>query len=218
MNILWSLFLPILTYFILINISPIMIRKWRNIILSIRTRKKACMQKFTREDAVMIDGELTEENDTDIHVIRALKFFENDSSLSTIIIQLNSKGGDRDVAMNICRTMKRCKKVIEVRAHKARSAAVLILVNGTKGRRFVYHNAKVAIHEPCVEDVSPIIGNLLTAGQLKLIVWLYGWFLSKKTGQSLRKILKDMKNKREFSAQEAVAYGFADSVITRGDN
>ena len=91
-----------------------------------------------------------------------------------------------------------------------------LLAAGTKGKRFCLPNSEVMIHQPLggaqgqASDIE-ITANHILKTKKKMIE-----MLAKNTGQSIKKVEKDVDRDYFMTADEAVAYGLVDKVITRG--
>ncbi|MDA2922570.1 ATP-dependent Clp protease proteolytic subunit [Patescibacteria group bacterium AH-259-L07] len=147
-------------------------------------------------------------------IVRELKALENDTTVSTICIILDSDGGLYAADTAIRMAMEKCQKPIEIKCKGARSAAVDILASGTPKKRFLYNNGKkIVIHNgQSLGGEWPgsrlLVGSMICNRQIAKLI-------SNKTGQSLKRVRQDMKNKTWFGAQEAVEYGLADDVLTQ---
>ena len=176
-------------------------------------------QRFAPEDTIRIDDVITIKSA--IRTIRDLKRMDSDTARSKICIYLCSPGGQAIAAEAICRAMKECQKPIEIRCDIAASAAVAILVSGTKGMRFIDEYAYIMIHRGryAGEDfiwLKPLLWLLRnTSGKLgsRRVERWYARTISENTGQPLNRIIEDMKNEREIYVSEAIEYGIADSVL-----
>ncbi|MDA2922703.1 ATP-dependent Clp protease proteolytic subunit [Patescibacteria group bacterium AH-259-L07] len=168
---------------------------------------------------IQIHGEIFKEESK--RIIRELNVLENDPATDVIHISLDSPGGSAFGAIEICKAMKRCRKPIEIKSLEASSAAASILVSGTKGRRFVYEDSEIMIHRAIIIEGDNIFQTtsrylLFYALMPSLYLYIETWntiLISAKTGQSIERVIKDLNNKTWFTAEEAVEYGFADSVI-----
>ena len=95
----------------------------------------------------------------------------------------------------------------------AASMASLLLASGDK--RSLLPNTKVMIHQPLIPegiggketDISILAKDL---SQTRKTI---SKILSRHTGKSLRQIEKDIENDRYMSAEEAIRYGLADTII-----
>lgn len=184
------------------------IRTKPRIRLLIRKAKMKGPQKPRIGRSIAIVGELTRKDA--FRIVRELDWAEHQSSFDEIRIFLISIGGAIFFSHVICQAMDQCTKPIEIRSHEAQSAAALILANGTRGRRYVYEGFQGMIHTAVG---SNSLMKKWDGPREKLFIRMDTELLSKKTGQSLEKILTDTKNETWFTAEEAVKYGLADGVL-----
>lgn len=148
-------------------------------------------------------------------VIAQLLFLAADDPEKDIHLYINSPGGSVTSGMAIFDTMQYIKPdVSTICMGMAASMGSLLLTAGAKGKRFALPNAEVMIHQP--------LGGV--RGQATDIKIHADWILKTKqklnqiyvdrTGQPYDKIDRDTDRDYFMSADEALAYGLIDKVIT----
>ncbi|MGM0880015.1 MAG: ATP-dependent Clp endopeptidase proteolytic subunit ClpP [Bacillota bacterium] len=148
-------------------------------------------------------------------VIAQLLFLAADDPEKDIHLYINSPGGSVTAGMGIFDTMQYIKpEVSTICMGMAASMGSLLLTAGAKGKRFALPNAEVMIHQP--------LGGV--RGQATDIKIHADWILKTKqklnqiyverTGQPYDKIDRDTDRDYFMSAEEALAYGLIDKVIT----
>jgi ATP-dependent Clp protease protease subunit len=148
-------------------------------------------------------------------IIAQLLFLAADDPEKDIHLYINSPGGSVTAGMGIFDTMQFIKPdVSTICMGMAASMGSLLLTAGAKGKRFALPNAKVMIHQP--------LGGV--RGQATDIKIHADWILKTKqklnqiyvdrTGQPYDKIDRDTDRDYFMSAEEALAYGLIDKVIT----
>ncbi|RJE91071.1 ATP-dependent Clp endopeptidase proteolytic subunit ClpP [Paenibacillus sp. 1011MAR3C5] len=148
-------------------------------------------------------------------VIAQLLFLAADDPEKDIHLYINSPGGSVTSGMAIFDTMQYIKPdVSTICMGMAASMGSLLLTAGAKGKRFALPNAEVMIHQP--------LGGV--RGQATDIKIHADWILKTKqklnqiyvdrTGQPYEKIDRDTDRDYFMSADEALAYGLIDKVIT----
>ncbi|WP_424768111.1 ATP-dependent Clp endopeptidase proteolytic subunit ClpP [Paenibacillus sp. sgz302251] len=148
-------------------------------------------------------------------VIAQLLFLAADDPEKDIHLYINSPGGSVTAGMAIFDTMQYIKpEVSTICMGMAASMGSLLLTAGAKGKRFALPNAEVMIHQP--------LGGV--RGQASDIKIHADWILKTKqklnqiyvdrTGQPYDKIDRDTDRDNFMSAEEALAYGLIDKVIT----
>lgn len=129
---------------------------------------------------------------------------------------INSPGGSTSAGFAIYDTMQYIKPDVQtICSGMAASFAAILLLSGTKGKRFALPNSEVMIHQPHggvqgqASDIEISAKRILrTRERLNAIA-------AEHTGQSLERIAKDMDRDYFMSAEEAVEYGVIDQVISR---
>ena len=149
-------------------------------------------------------------------VVAQLLFLEAEDPNKDISLYINSPGGSVTAGMAIYDTMQYIKcDVSTICMGMAASMGAFLLAGGTKGKRMILPNAEVMIHQPSggargqATDIKIVADNILkTKRKLNEI-------LAANTGKPLEVIEIDTERDNYMSAEEAVAYGLVDSIITK---
>jgi len=97
---------------------------------------------------------------------------------------------------------------------QAASAAAVLLAAGAPGHRSVVPNARVLIHQPSVDVVRGQTSDLeIHAAEVSRLRRQLEEALAEGTGQTVERIHADIERDLVLTADEAVAYGLADTVI-----
>ncbi len=167
------------------------------------------------KDRIIFLGE--EVNDvTASLVVAQLLFLEAEDPKKDINLYINSPGGSVTAGMAIYDTMQFIKcDVSTICIGMAASMGAFLLAGGTKGKRLILPNAEVMIHQPSggakgqATDIKIVADNILkTKRKLNEI-------LAANTGKPIEVIEVDTERDNYMTAEEAVAYGLVDSVITQ---
>ncbi len=166
------------------------------------------------KDRIIFLGE--EVNDvTASLVVAQLLFLESEDPKRDISLYINSPGGSVTAGMAIYDTMQYIKcDVSTICIGMAASMGAFLLAGGTKGKRFALPNAEVMIHQPSggargqATEIEIVAKNILRTRQ-KL-----NEILAANTGKPIEVIAVDTERDNYMTAEEAVAYGLIDSVIT----
>ncbi len=148
-------------------------------------------------------------------VIAQLLFLAAEDPEKDISLYINSPGGSVTAGMGIYDTMQFIKPdVSTICCGMAASMGSLLLTAGAKGKRFALPNSEIMIHQP--------LGGV--RGQASDIKIHADWIVKTKeklnkiyverTGQPYEKIERDTDRDNFMSAEEAVAYGLIDKVIS----
>lgn len=149
-------------------------------------------------------------------VIAQLLFLEAQAPERDIHLYLNSPGGSVAAGLAIYDTMQYVRSPIStISIGISASIAALLLMAGTKGKRFALPNSRVLLHQPSggFEGVAADI-QIQADEILKMRERLVN-LISKHTGQSLKKIKKDTDRDFWMDSEEANKYGIIDEVIKK---
>lgn len=170
--------------------------------------------RLLEDRIIFITGEI--DDATANTVVAQLIYLEAKNPDKDISIYINSPGGSVTAGMAIYDTMQYVKcDVSTICIGLAASMGAFLLTAGTKGKRFCLPNSEVMIHQPLggaqgqASDIE-ITANHIIATKKKMIK-----MLSKNSGQPISKVEKDVDRDYFMTADEAVAYGLVDKVITR---
>ena len=89
----------------------------------------------------------------------------------------------------------------------------VLLMAGTKGKRFSLPNSRILIHQPMGGAQGQAVEVEIVTKELMRIKKLMNEIISKHTGQPLEKVEKDTDRDYFMTADEAVKYGIVDKVI-----
>jgi len=145
-----------------------------------------------------------------------LLFLESQEPKRDITIYINSPGGLVTAGMAIYDTMQyiRCD-IRTVVMGQACSMGSLLASAGTKGKRLMLPHARHMIHQPLGGASGQATDVEIQANELlrwkKELTAVY----HRTTGQPLERLQADMERDKFMTAQEAVAYGLADTVVAK---
>lgn len=97
----------------------------------------------------------------------------------------------------------------------AASMGAFLLSAGTKGKRYALPNSEVMIHQPLGGAQGQATEIAIAAKHILKTRDKLNHILSERSGQPLEKIEQDTERDNFMSAEEAVAYGLIDQVVTR---
>jgi len=148
-------------------------------------------------------------------VVQQILYFDS-LNADDITFYINSPGGAISAGLAIYDAMQLAKSDIRtICMGQAASFGAVLLAAGTKGKRDIWENARVMIHQPL------IMGNMvgvasdieIQAEEMLRTKGILNSILAKHTGQSVEKIEKDTDRDNFLSAQDTVEYGLADNVV-----
>ncbi len=152
-------------------------------------------------------------------VIAQLLHLESSGQDREIAIYINSSGGSFTSLMAIYDTMTFVGSPISTWCvGQAASTAAVLLAGGDSGRRFVLEHARVLLGQPAAGGQQGTVSDLtLQAKEMVRIRSQVEEVLARHTPHDAATLRADMDRDKVFTAQEAVAYGLADEVLSRRD-
>lgn len=159
----------------------------------------------------------TEINDAVANAIIAqMIFLEYEDPEKDIIVYINSPGGSVSAGLAIYDTMQHVKSdVSTICVGSAASMGAILLGAGAKGKRFILPHSRVMIHQPAGGATGQASDISITAKEIIKIKTQLNGILAKHTEKPLEEIIKDTDRNFYLNAQEAIAYGLVDSVLSR---
>ena len=167
------------------------------------------------KDRIIIIGEEINEQVAN-SVIAQLLFLEADNPEKDISIYINSPGGATTAGFAIFDTMEYIKPdVSTICMGMAASFGALLLIAGTKGKRFALPNSEIMIHQPLGGARGQATEIEISARRILNLRDHVNHIIADRTGQAVEKIAKDSDRDFYMSAQEALEYGIIDKIITK---
>ena len=161
---------------------------------------------------------LSEEvNDTTASLVVAqLLYLEAQDPDKDIQFYINSPGGSVTAGMAIYDTMQYVKcDVSTICIGMAASMGAFLLSSGAKGKRYALPNAEIMIHQPSAGTQGQITDMSLHLKRLETIKERLNRILADNTGKDVATVTADCERDNFMSAEEALAYGLIDKVITK---
>ena len=148
-------------------------------------------------------------------VVAQLLHLESQDADKDISLYINSPGGSVTAGLAILDTMNYIKcDVSTICLGECASMGAVLLSAGAKGKRFVLPNSMVLIHQPSGGAQGQQTEIEIVADFMKKTRDRLNGILAANTGQTLETIQRDTERDNYMTAEEAVAYGLADKVIT----
>ncbi len=166
------------------------------------------------KDRIIFLGE--EVNDISASLVVAeLLFLEAEDPGKDIQLYINSPGGSVTAGMAIYDTMQYIKcDVSTICLGMAASMGAFLLAGGTKGKRFALPNSTIMIHQPSGGAQGQATEIQIVADHIAKTKRTLNEILAANTGQPLEVVEKDTDRDNYMSAEEALAYGLIDGVVT----
>ena len=147
-------------------------------------------------------------------IVSQLLYLQSEDAAKDITMYLNSPGGSVTAMWSIVDTMNLIKpNVSTVCIGIAASAGSVVLAAGQKGKRYILPHAEVMIHQPLGGAQGQASDIQIQAEQILKTKILLHNFMAERTGQTLKKIEKDMDRDFFMDAKQAIEYGIVDKII-----
>jgi ATP-dependent Clp protease protease subunit len=149
-------------------------------------------------------------------VVAQLLFLEAENPDKDIHLYINSPGGSVTAGMSIYDTMQFIKPdVSTICIGQACSMGALLLVGGAAGKRYCLPHSRMMIHQPLGGFQGQASDIEIHAKEILTIRDRLNRIMAAHTGQPLDVIARDTDRDNFMSADEGVAYGLIDKVISK---
>ncbi len=168
--------------------------------------------KLVEQRKIFLWGQV--DDDSAKHVIDRLLYLDAIEPGKEITLIINSPGGYVTSGMAVYDVIKSLSSPVStVCMGFAASMGSLLLSVGTKGRRFIYPNAKVMIHQPSGGAQGQSSDIQIQAAEILKTKKLSAEILAQNCGQTFEKVMSDFDRDYWMDAQESLAYGIVDGII-----
>lgn len=148
-------------------------------------------------------------------IVAQMLHLESDNPDAEIGLYINSPGGSMSAMTAIYDTMQFVRaQVATTCVGQAASAAAILLAAGAPGRRALLPHTRVLLHQPSTGGEGQISDLALQARELLRVREQMELVLARHTGQDVATLRRDTDRDKVFTAEQAVAYGLADQIIT----
>jgi len=147
-------------------------------------------------------------------VVAQLLFLESESPDKDISLYINSPGGVVTAGMSIYDTMQFIKPDVSTLCiGQAASMGALLLLSGTKGKRYCLPHSSVMIHQPLGGYQGQASDIEIHARQTNKVKAMLNSIISKHTGKDIHQVEKDTDRDNFLDAQAALDYGIIDAIF-----
>lgn len=153
-------------------------------------------------------------------IVSQLLFLESEDPTQDINLYINSPGGSISDGMAIYDTMNYIKPDVRtICIGMAASMGAFLLSSGAKGKRIALPNAKIMIHQPLISGglEGQCTDIVIHADQLLKTKNKMNEILAKNTGKTQKELERDTERDNYMTADEALAYGLIDKVMSNRD-
>ncbi len=149
-------------------------------------------------------------------IVSQLFYLESDDPGKDIFFYLNSPGGAVTAGLAIYDTMQYVScDIATICLGQAASMAAVLLAGGTTGKRMVFPNARMMIHQPLGGAEGQASDMEIQVKEMCRVKKRLNEILVQHTGQPLKVIERDTDRDFFLTAEEAVEYGLVDQIITQ---
>ena len=171
-------------------------------------------KKFIEQRKVFLWGVVDDKSAKDITA--RLLYLEAIDPGKEITFYINSPGGMVTSGMVIYDTMQMIKSPVStVCMGMAASMGSILLSGGKKGKRYIFPNGEVMIHQPSGGGQGTSADLEIMAQQMQKTKELGARILAENCGQTIEKVMKDFDRDYWMDAKESVAYGIVDNVLSK---
>ncbi|MFS0824530.1 ATP-dependent Clp endopeptidase proteolytic subunit ClpP [Bacillus sp. 1P02SD] len=147
-------------------------------------------------------------------IVAQLLFLAAEDPEKDISLYINSPGGSTSAGFAIFDTMQYIKPDIRtICTGMAASFGAMLLLAGTKGKRFALPNSEIMIHQPLGGVRGQATEIEISAKRILKLREHTNQIIADRTGQPVEKVAKDTDRDYYMSAEEAKAYGIIDEII-----
>jgi len=169
--------------------------------------------RLLKERVVFLVGPVTEV--TANLIVAQMLFLESENPDKEISFYINSPGGSVSAGLAIYDTMQFIKpSVSTLCVGQAASMGALLLAAGAKGRRNCLPNSRVMIHQPMGGFQGQASDIEIHAREILFLKGKLNEIFAKHTGQDIKNIERDTDRDNFLSAEQALAYGIVDKVLS----
>lgn len=175
--------------------------------------------RLLRDRIIMLDTDVN--NHSASLIVAQMLFLEAEDPDRDILFYINSPGGSVTAGMSIYDTMQFVKcDVSTIVMGQACSMGSLLATAGAAGKRFMLPHSRNMIHQPSGGAEGQATDIEIQAREiLKMKRYLTEIYVKHNTaGKTFEQFSADMERDFFMSAEEAVAYGLADKVITKRES
>jgi ATP-dependent Clp protease protease subunit len=151
-------------------------------------------------------------------VVTKLLLLEADKPGEEIKFYISSPGGSVTSGMVIYDMMKLISSPVStICMGLAASMGSILLSAGEKGRRFIFPNGEVMIHQPSLGGhIQGVSADMeIHAEQVLRTKEMGARILAENTGQSIERIKKDFERDYWMDAEKSIGYGIVDKILNK---
>lgn len=166
------------------------------------------------KERIIILGSAVDDNVANV-ICAQMLHLESEDPEKPITLIIQSPGGWVSAGLAIHDVMQYVKcPVHTIVMGMAASMGAFLLAAGKKGERIALANAEIMIHQPSGGAQGMASDMVIQVEQIKKLKKKLNELLSKYTGRSIEEVEKATDRDTYMSAEEALAFGLIDKIIT----
>jgi len=170
--------------------------------------------RLLKDRIIMVSDEINDAMANSI--VAQLLFLAADAPEKDISLYINSPGGSTSAGFAIYDTMHYIAPDVKtICTGMAASFGAMLLLAGTKGKRYALPNSEIMIHQPLGGARGQATDLEISAKRILKLRQHINHIIAEKTNQSLDKVALDTDRDYFMSAQEAKEYGIIDEIIQK---
>ncbi len=177
-----------------------------------RTREMSLSDMLLENRIIFLSGPILER--TASVVIQQLLYLQSIRRDQDVNLYINSPGGLVDQTLAIYDTIQfRGSEVATYCIGQAASGAAVIVMAGTKGKRYILPNAKVMLHQPYGGITGQAEDIRIQAEEVLRDKAVLNKIIAECTGKTVEQVSDDTDRDRYMNATEALEYGIVDEIL-----
>ncbi|WP_273852589.1 ATP-dependent Clp endopeptidase proteolytic subunit ClpP [Guptibacillus spartinae] len=170
--------------------------------------------RLLKDRIIMVSDEINDAMANSI--VAQLLFLAADAPDKDISLYINSPGGSTSAGFAIYDTMQYITPDVKtICTGMAASFGAMLLLAGTKGKRYALPNSEIMIHQPLGGARGQATDLEISAKRILKLREHINQIIAEKTNQSLAKVAVDTDRDYFMTAQEAKEYGIIDEIIQK---
>jgi len=173
--------------------------------------------RLLKERIIVLGSEVTDQVAN--RICAQLLLLSAEDPRTDISLYINSPGGSVHAGLAIYDTMRLIPNDVSTLAMGlAASMGQFLLSAGTPGKRYALPHSRVLMHQGSAGIGGTAVDIEIQADDLRHTRDTVLGLIAEHTGQDRETVERDSRRDRWFSAQDALAYGFVDQVISSVDH
>ncbi|MDT9027073.1 MULTISPECIES: ATP-dependent Clp endopeptidase proteolytic subunit ClpP [Rossellomorea] len=170
--------------------------------------------RLLKDRIIMVSDEVNDQMANSI--VAQLLFLAADDPEKDISLYINSPGGSTSAGFAIFDTMNYISPDVRtICTGMAASFGAMLLLAGTKGKRFALPNSEIMIHQPLGGARGQATDLEISAKRILKLRQHINEIIAEKTGRPVEKVALDTDRDYFMSAYEAKEYGIIDEIIEK---